>query len=393
METKGKKLYTILFSMMFMLLSVAAFLLAGNKGSAASDENDDELYMDYLYGEVSSGVDRILNVDISLDDRTLQENAINANGSKAKIQSEDTGVTAQSNDSLFMVYNVTSKLNVREEPDKEAKTIGALYADCGGRVLERKNGWAKIRSGNLVGWASDEYLAFGDDAKAIASEVGTTLGTVLVNGLTVRKESTKKASSYGILSQGDVVEVYGMADNGYLAIAYEGYDGYVSGEYVKLTFIIDEGETNEEIAAREKAEREAAEAAKRESEARKAQLDAERVAVSSTYTDLQMLAAIIYTEAGNQPYDGQVAVGAVVLNRVKSPAYPNSVAGVLYASGQFSPVRSGRFAKCLDKGSYEKCMKAAQDAMNGVNPIGIACHFHRKGSRTEGIVIGDHIFY
>lgn len=346
-----------------------------------------------ICGDSNAGVDKILNADLTKDDADLYADAIDVNGSKASTSEEESNVQTQSDDALFMVNDhVTTKLNVRKEPNKESDTVGALYADCGGTILERKNGWTKVQSGNLVGWAIDEFLSYGDEAKQMAAEVGTTLGTVQVNGLTVRREPNKSASSYGILSQGDVVEIFSH-EGDYVGIDYEGGDGYVAAQYVKLTFIIDEGETNEEIEAREKAEREAAEAAKRDSELRRQQMDAERVVVSSTYSDLQLLAAIIYTEAGNQPYEGQVAVGAVVLNRVLSPAYPNSVAGVLYASGQFSPVRSGRFAKCLEKGTYERCLQAAQDALNGSNPIGAACHFHRAGTRTDGITIGDHVFY
>ena len=108
--------------------------------------------------------------------------------------------------------------------------------------------------------------------------------------------------------------------------------------------------------------------------------------------DRTLLATIIYCEAGNQPYEGKLAVGAVVCNRVRSGSYPNNIHDVIYAKGQFGPAYSGSLAKALERGVSESCRQAAQEALNGATNVGGACHFHRAGSR-EGVVIGDHVFY
>ena len=92
--------------------------------------------------------------------------------------------------------------------------------------------------------------------------------------------------------------------------------------------------------------------------------------ISFTATDLDLMAAIIECEAGGEPYVGKVAVGAVVLNRVKSSLFPDTVAGVLYQNRQFSPVGSGRFAIVLARGANASCYEAAQEAMNGSSPVG-----------------------
>ena len=99
-------------------------------------------------------------------------------------------------------------------------------------------------------------------------------------------------------------------------------------------------------------------------------------------------------EGGNQPYDGQVAIGAVVMNRVKSPRYPGSIAEVIYAPGQFGPVSNGSIARYLG-GPKASCMQAAQDAINGYTTIGSYTHFRRAGSEVgpDSIVIGSHVFY
>ena len=89
---------------------------------------------------------------------------------------------------------------------------------------------------------------------------------------------------------------------------------------------------------------------------------------------VQLLARLINGEARGEPYEGQVAVGAVILNRVKSPEFPNTIAGVIYQDSQFSCVRDGQFDQPMEEGST--VMKAAQDAMNGSDPTNGALYFY-----------------
>ena len=107
--------------------------------------------------------------------------------------------------------------------------------------------------------------------------------------------------------------------------------------------------------------------------------------------DLSLLAAIIYCEAGNQPWDGKVAVGAVVLNRVASSLFPNTIYDVIYQSGQFTPASSGALANALANGVPDECVQAAQAALNGENPVGGALYFNTGSG--QGMIIGDHQFY
>ena len=87
-----------------------------------------------------------------------------------------------------------------------------------------------------------------------------------------------------------------------------------------------------------------------------------------------------------------MAVGAVVMNRVNSGAYPNTIAGVIYASGQFTPTKSGRVEKLAVEGVNDSCLQAARAAMAGESPVGGAMHFRRAGNR-EGLIIADHVFW
>ena len=109
--------------------------------------------------------------------------------------------------------------------------------------------------------------------------------------------------------------------------------------------------------------------------------------------DRDLLACLIYCEAGNQPYTGQVAVGAVVINRVRSAAYPNTVSGVIYQKGQFSPVASGRLATRLALGATTACYQAADEAMRGATPVGSCLYFRTVIPQINGTIIGDHVFY
>ena len=105
----------------------------------------------------------------------------------------------------------------------------------------------------------------------------------------------------------------------------------------------------------------------------------------------ELLAALIFCEAGNQPYEGQVAVGAVVMNRVRSGAYPNSIAEVIYQSGQFTPAMTGWLDTVLAEGSYtDSAMQAAADALSGSSPVGDLLYFDCGG---YGYQIGDHYFH
>lgn len=109
--------------------------------------------------------------------------------------------------------------------------------------------------------------------------------------------------------------------------------------------------------------------------------------------DRDLLACLIYCEAGNQPYVGQVAVGAVVINRVRSAAFPNSVSTVIYQNRQFSPVGSGRLATRLALGATSSCYQAADEAMRGATPVGNCLYFRTVIPEINGTIIGDHVFY
>lgn len=149
-----------------------------------------------------------------------------------------------------------------------------------------------------------------------------------------------------------------------------------------------EAKLEEERRAAEEAERIAREKAEAEAEAAAA---AQAEAEAAQQAEKELLASLIFCEAGNQPYEGQVAVGAVVMNRIKSSSYPGTMEEVIYQSGQFSPAMSGWLDRVrANQGYTEAAMQAAEDALAGSNPIGDCLYFSVGGYGTR---IGDHLFH
>lgn len=118
---------------------------------------------------------------------------------------------------------------------------------------------------------------------------------------------------------------------------------------------------------------------------------------SNTNGNLYLLARLVYGEARGEPYKGQVAVAAVVLNRVKSSKFPNSVSGVIYQSGAFSVVSDGQINLTPD----ETAIKAAHDAMNGYDPTNGCLYYYNPAKTTNKwmlskpvlLRIGNHAFF
>ena len=118
---------------------------------------------------------------------------------------------------------------------------------------------------------------------------------------------------------------------------------------------------------------------------------------SSSYSnEVSLLARLISAEAQGEPYEGQVAVGAVVLNRIEHPSFPNTLSGVIYQSGAFSCLYDGQFDKPVSDSAY----RAARDALNGWDPSGGAIYYFNPATATNGwiwsrpliTVIGKHRF-
>lgn len=346
---------------------IVAFDLTGSM-SMTVEAGSNTNYLDSMNGGVAAL--------LSYKNENAEKLIISTERELSQTVSENT----DAEESTLVMANVRKALNIREEASEDAKKVGKLYKDCGGRIIERKDGWTKLQSGNLIGWASDEFLLFGEEAEALAQSVGRTTALINVDALNIRKEPSEAADVFGVVAKGEIMEVVSVDENGWVCVNYEGNDAYVLSEFVDMEFQIDFGETTQEIEARQKKEQEE----KRYKNYGEYMTDEDTV---------MLLAALIHCEARGEPYEGQVAVGAVVMNRVRSSAYPDTIQGVIYASGQFSPAMSGKVDRVLASGKInESCIQAAKEALSGVSNVGSLTHFRRNDGR-DGIVIGNHVFH
>lgn len=356
----------IFYRLAAWIISVSLFLGIGIDAAAAGTQS----YMDSL----NAGISEILDSGMDSDNTgAIEELTQIVEAAEAELETESDLVMA----------NVQMALNVRAEATEESDKVGLLYKDCGGRILERQDGWTKIKSGELVGWASDEYLLFDEDAEAMANEVGNLIVTIETDTLRLRKEPSTNSEIFVLLAQDDELEVVEVLNDDWIGVSYEGEQGYVSADYVALDFHIDQGETIEAIKKREAAEAEAK---------RKAALTANQGAVIVGADDTRLLAALIYCEAGWESYEGKLAVGAVVMNRVRSGAYPSTISGVIYASGQFTPALNGKVARVYNSDIPESCFQAAREAIGGATNVGGATHFRVAGNH-DGLIIDHQVFW
>ena len=368
---------------------------------------------------VEAGASKAVAVSVDNDDTTVSDNSskassvseteaivievpqISAEAAKSKKEAvaKDTknAMTSSTWGNLVMA-NVEESLNVRAEVSEDSELVGKLYKNTGGQMIEQSSGWTKFKSGNLVGWAKNDFLLFGEDAVALADSVVEVTAVVKTDSLRVRKEASEEAGVYGLLAVDDealVVEEQGD----WVSIQYsDDTVGYVAAKYVTVVRELGSGQTVEEIKAIEEAE--AALKAKEAEE--KAKVEASRTtettltnngAITGDVNDVLLLAALIQCEAGYETYAGQVSVGTVVMNRLKMGNYGNTLYSVIYAKNQFGPAGTGKVAKVYAQGPRAICIQAAQEAMAGTSYIGTATHFRNIRSGYPGIVIGNHVFW
>ena len=315
------------------------------------------------------------------------------------------------------VSNIEGESAIYLEESEESSIVGKLYTNTIVDVEEKGEIWSKVSSGEVVGYIKNEVLAFGSTAVERANAVCPEHAVIEQEGVqlkTLPEESAEVKTTAEVGAQYLVVE-----DEGQWLVLKDSDETnvYVSKDQVSITRNSQTAKTVEQIAAEEEAARKAAEEAARkaaeeeaarkaaeEEAARKAAEEAaaeeaaakkaateQKSAMAASADDRTLLAAIIYCEAGSEPYEGKVAVGAVVLNRVRSGRYPNSIRGVIYQKGQFGPASTGKLDRVISSGkTTQACFDAADAALAGANPIGDCLHF---GNGNSGYKIGSHYFH
>lgn len=308
-------------------------------------------------------------------------------------------------------------IDVYTGADEASEVLGRIYSNGIAQVIETTDEWTKISSGNLTGYVQTSALCFGEEA-AILNEDEEVILTV-----TADKANVYDAVGSDLVA-GEVSkdQQFGAVAKkaGYISFELEGEKVYILAENVSVSYGLDNAYTNEEAEAKEAAE-EAARKAAEEERRRKAEQEAAAKAakisagiskadieysptMSATEEEIWLIATVVNWEAGNQSYEGKLAVANVVLNRVRSGKYPNTIKGVIYQKSQFSGVSDGaggpsaKFQARLDKGPGTECIKAAMDALSGNNNVPGYLSFRalshaNYSAYASYIIIGNHCFY
>lgn len=318
-----------------------------------------------------AGATVILGMDIAKD-YVEMTNIVRSN------TNESTEVTDENADKLVMA-KVNQYCNMRETPDSNGKVLGRMYDSCGGIMLDSVEGWTKVRSGEVIGWVDNRFLRFGDEARQFAVEVGTEIVVVDINALNVRKEPKISADVLGVLSAGEKAVFVGETAE-WSIIEYDDGVAYVQSQYLHHDLAIDEGETIKAITLRESKEL-------------YTRLNKDKEPYEATQEEIDLLAALVQKEAVGESFEGKVAVVNVVLNRVRSTKFPNTIYEVVYAPNQFTPATNGAVDKLLaNGGANEACYEAVYAALGGRCTVGDYLYFRRKGNKS-GYILGNHVFY
>lgn len=362
--------------------------------SAQADSKEDETTQE------ADAVEDVQNADVDSETDTENtvdvENTKDIENTKETENIEDTENIQNTENAEWqnrLMADVDEFLYVRASGDADAEIIGKLYKGDVADVVENGDTWIHVVSGDVDGYVNNDYCVSGEDALAYAQENVETEAQVNTNGLRVRNAASEDASVIVAVSEGTTltVDTDAETEDGWVAVKYKGQTAYVSADYVTTELALGEAVTIEEekAALAKKAEEEAAAKAAQTKETTTVQ----NASVSASYDDVTLLAALIQCEAGNELYEGQLAVGAVVMNRLRSGAYPSSISGVIYQSGQFPPAGQGMVASIAANGPKSSCVQAAQQALGGSDNTGGATCFSRASSGRAGVVIGNHVFY
>lgn len=305
-----------------------------------------------------------------------------------------------------LMADVDEFLYVRKSADADSEIVGKMYKGDRAVIKDEGSEWTKITSGNVKGYVKNDYCVTGQEAYAYAKKNCKTVAKVEIDGLRIRKEASTDAGVVKTVAFGDKLVVNTKADteDGWVAVKVDSQTCYVSEDYVTVGLKTGKAVTIEEEIAAQKEEAAKQEAAKKSAQSSSSSSSSSNGQTTTTSSsqgtsltasadDETLLAALIQCEAGGQSQQCMLAVGAVVVNRVHSGSFPNSIRGVIYQRGQFGPASSGRLESRLASGVSASARQAAQAALAGNDPTGGAKYFKLASSGHAGVVIGPIVFY
>ena len=317
------------------------------------------------------------------------------------------------------VIDAKDMLDIHAEANTASAVVGQVMDDGHVAILTKYNDWVQIQAGEIAGWVPAENLveteisneeAVAANEQVIAERTGATASEdeFFAEEEVQQDETAALQAEASEVAQNEIEEVQAAEEAARLEAEAQ---AKAAEEAARLEAEAQAKAAAEEAArleaeAQAKAAEEAAqleaeaqakaaeEAAQLAAEAQQAALAAQAAQTAAiSAEELKLLANIIYCEAGSESYVGKVAVGNVIMNRVKSASQPNTITEVVYAKGQFSPVRNGSLQRALSSDKADAaCYQAAIEALAGAQPVGGKLFFRRNNGRS-GQVIGHHVFY
>ena len=359
----------------------------------------------------AAGADAVTGEEAKIETRIVYNSTLTASG---EIIDDLTGNTGKSDFENKVISYCEDRINIYSEPDETSDIVGCMYSRSQADIIEKGEIWTKISSGNVVGYAKNTYLLFGEEADKVAPFIGDKTTVVEAEELPVYASADSSSAVIATFHAGENINAYEEIGNWVLVECESGY-GYVEDTGISSTYDLATAWTVDEENAY-LAEQARIEAERREAErvaAAKAAMSQStsigrttNAAMSASDSEVYLLACIIEWEAGWEPYEGKLAVANVVLNRVRSSRFKqNTITDVIYAPGQFTGVLDGngniseRFSTLLANGpSHQDSYTAAGEALAGVNNIGdylffISVKKANYARYSQYTVLNNHCFY
>lgn len=360
----------------------------------------------------------------SVDTTVLQNNSTTKKAAQKK-----TVVAKAEEKSEFdgkFIAKIDDTLNIREEASTDSDIVGKLFDGNVGDVLETDGDWVKISSGDVTGYVNSDYILTGKDAETYAADYKKVLGTVTDDTVRVRAEKSTDSDILELVAKDTVLPVEKQDKDWVQVTLANDVTGYIAADYITVaesyeyamtiddyTAMVDaetQKTTEVALAEEESVYEEASEPevmSVDESTTEEVVTEAPTTEETTTeapstdpsqYDDAYLLACLVSMEAGYEPYEGQLAVANVVLNRVKSGSWGSSISSVIYAPNQFPMATGSVMQGYLQNGPLSTAQQAADDALAGNNNIGsfmsfLNVNYIDTDSLSDYTVIGNHCFY
>ncbi|MBQ8923615.1 MAG: cell wall hydrolase [Lachnospiraceae bacterium] len=365
-------------------------------------------------------------------------------GSEAGVEAVDTQMIAEASKEFDeKCVSISDNVNIREESNTDSAIVGKMNDGAVADIISSDGEWLNISSGDVTGYVKSEFVKTGSDAYIYAQDFYLVTGSVTEDGVNIRSGASTDAEVIaaaftGVAYEVDKEETDGL--DGWVCISVDSDNkGYVSADYMEVTegypvavsytdnSSKEEDKQSESKAKDKKSEDETVVNTENNSktETQTTQEDKKEVTATETTTeatteapvaedtsaqttvavtargsialsedDINLMAAVMTLECGNESYEGQLAVANVILNRLQSGSWGSTISGVVYAPNQFTVVNLPNFNSYISP----SCLQAARDACAGTNNIGGYMSFRpvsNVNTSTLGsyTIIGNHCFF